>query len=173
MLSRMDRCTECGFDYTAYADEGGPIADTLSGGVAEIAGLVLHGDPAALRTRQKPDVWSAIEYACHVRDVLLVQRERALTALRVPQPSCEPMGRDERVEHDGYAEQMPTDVARQLTDAALMFSNLLARLDAGQWRRTVVYPWPTPTVRSLQWLATHSVHEVEHHLMDVRRQLQG
>lgn len=41
--------------------------------------------------------------------------------------------------HDGYADQDPEDVARQLADAAQLFSNVLARLDADDWDRTVIY----------------------------------
>jgi hypothetical protein len=46
-------------------------------------------------------------------DVLLVQRERVLAARRMDRPDCPTLGRDERVAHDGYAEQNPDDVARQ------------------------------------------------------------
>ncbi len=40
------------------------------------------------------------------------------------------MGRDERVDHDGYADQDPAAVARQLVDAADLFANVLDRLAA-------------------------------------------
>lgn len=81
-------------------------------------------------------MWSPLEYGCHLRDVLLVQRERVLAA-RTDRPDCSPMGRDERVLHDGYAEQEPGDVARQLTDAAQMYGNVLSRLAADDWNRRV------------------------------------
>jgi hypothetical protein len=130
------------------------------------------GDPDAdLRSRRQPEIWSPLEYGCHVRDGLLVQRERVLAARRRERPTCEPMGRDERVEHDGYAEQRPDDVARQLTDAAQLFANVLARIDPGEWERTVIYTYPRTAERSLRWVAMHTVHEARHHLLDVRRQL--
>ncbi len=44
--------------------------------------------------------------------------------------------------HDGYAEQEPEDVARQLADAAQLFSNVLARLAVDEWDRTVIYHYP-------------------------------
>lgn len=106
-----------------------------------------------------------------MRDVLLVQRERVLTARRTHRPVFEPMGRDERVDHDGYADQDPEAVCRQLTDAADLFTNVLSRLGAVDWERPVVYPYPEPTDRSLAWVAVHTRHEVEHHLLDVRRQM--
>src|SRR3954454_18253428 len=104
-------------------------ADEIVARAAWISDVVASGDVAAIRARPEPQTWSALEYACHVRDVLLVQRERVLLALRVDEPCVEPMGRDERVEADGYNEQQPVDVGRQLNDAALMFASVLRRLD--------------------------------------------
>ena len=165
----MDRCDECGFEYdlTAAAAAGPAIVD----GVAEIAAR-LSDEAADLRTRRSPETWSPLEYGCHVRDVLLVQRERVLAARRTYRPSFDPMGRDERVEHDGYADQRPADVVRQLHDAALLVANVLARVEsAGDWERTVMYNYPEPWERSLRWVAAHTVHEVRHHLLDMDRQL--
>ena len=126
---------------------------------------------ADLRTRRDANVWSPLEYGCHVRDVLMVQRERVLAARRMDCPSFHPMGRDERAAHDGYAEQDPLAVARQLTDAAQLFANDLSRLGPADWDRSVMYNYPTLFERSLRWVAVHTVHEVRHHLGDVRRQL--
>jgi len=33
------------------------------------------------------------------------------------------------------------------------------------------YPWPAPAERDVAWVGRHTVHEGEHHLMDVRRVL--
>jgi hypothetical protein len=74
-------------------------------------------------------------------------------------------------DRDGYADQQPADVARQLSDAAQLFSNVMNRLSSADWDRDVIYNYPKPTVRSLRWVAVHTVHEVSHHLLDVRRQL--
>ena len=163
----MDRCPECGFAYELDAASGS--AKVIVVGAGEIAAILTNGNDIA-RRRQR-EVWSPLEYGCHVRDVLLVQRERVLAALRTDCPAPEPMGRDERALHDGYAEQQPVDVARQLNDAALMFANVLARLDDAGWERTLIYNYPTPSERSLRWVAVHTEHEVRHHLGDVRAQL--
>ena len=164
----MDRCDGCGFIYDLGTAEsaGAAIVD----GAGELA-TVLRDPPANLRSRPEPQTWSPLEYGCHVRDVMLVQRERVLAARRMHRPTFQPMGRDERVDHDGYAEQDPGDVARQLTDAAQLFANVLARLGPTDWERTVMYNYPEPFERSLRWVAVHTAHEVRHHLLDVRRQL--
>ncbi len=164
----MDQCDECGFqyDFTTAPASGPAIID----GIRELGQLV-SGDAPAVGTRRQPETWSPLEYACHVRDVLLVQRERVLQARREDRPTFVMMGRDERVEHDGYAEQRPDDVARQLSDAAHLFANVLSRLGPDDWERTAIYGYPAPTERSLLWVAAHTAHEVRHHLLDVRRQL--
>ncbi|OBJ35810.1 hypothetical protein A5621_16755, partial [Mycobacterium colombiense] len=133
--------------------------------------VLLCNSGAGVRQRARPDVWSPLEYGCHLRDVLLVQRERVLAARRVNSADCASMGREERAEHDGYNEQDPLEVARQLTDAAMLFSNVLARLSADDWERTVVYHYPETSERSLRWVAVHTAHELQHHLLDIRRQL--
>ena len=103
----MGRCEECGFDYDL--EEAVRAGPAIVEGVGEFA-VMLRDEHADLRTRRQPQTWSPIEYGCHLRDVLLVQRERVLVARRIDRPSFDPMGRDERVEHDGYAEQDVDDV---------------------------------------------------------------
>ncbi len=51
------------------------------------------------------------------------------------------------------------------------FSNVLNRLTSADWDRDVIHNYPEPAVRSLRWVAVHTLHEVSHHLLDVRRQL--
>jgi DinB superfamily len=167
----VDHCDECGFTYElGQAEVAGPaIVETVARLAASLAGADRAGGDVAARRR--PELWSPLEYACHVRDVLLVQRERALAARRRDRPAFEPMGRDERVEHDGYADQDPADVVRQLADAALMFANVLSRLPAADWERPLIYSYPERAERSVRWLAVHTVHEVRHHLLDIDRQL--
>jgi DinB superfamily len=166
-VATEDRCDECGFVYDlGRAPDAG---EDIRAATAELA-AVLRNEEVDIGTRREPEVWSPLEYGCHMRDVLLVQRERVLDARRNDSPSCRPMGRDERVDHDGYTGQDPEAVARQLDDAAAMFANVLDRLGP-DWDRTVVYNYPVRSERTLRWVAVHTVHESQHHLLDVRRQL--
>jgi len=165
----VHRCPEC--DFTYDLDEASVAGRVIGEGIDEVVAILRRHAVVDLRTRRQPSAWSPLEYGCHLRDVLLVQRERVLAARRTDRPDCPPMGRDERVDHDGYAEQDAEDVARQLTDAAQMFSNVLDRLGTSDWTRSVIYNYPEPRERSLQWVAMHTVHEVRHHLLDIRRQL--
>ncbi|MFJ6794890.1 DinB family protein [Streptomyces sp. NPDC091268] len=164
----MTACAECGF---AYDLDLVPSVSALVRAAAEAYADPLRADPDLLRRRPDPGVWAPLEYACHMRDVLFVQRERLLAARRRDTPIAESMGRDERVEHDGYLQQQPADVARQLRDAALLFTHDLDRLSDADWERALIYPFPERTERSLRWLAVHTLHELRHHLLDIHRQL--
>ena len=164
----MYRCEDCDFEYDL--DCAPDAAAAIVADAAQIAAALTASDTDP-RRRREPDTWSPLEYGCHVRDVLLVQRERVLEARRTDGPAPEPMGRDERAEHDGYAEQDPARVARQLIEAAFLFDNVLARLAATDWDRTIVYNYPKRSERTLRWVAVHTEHELRHHLLDVQRQL--
>ena len=163
----MNRCTGCGFEYDL--DEAPGAGASIIEGVGDLAAILASGRD--VRSRPEPATWSPLEYGCHVRDVLLVQRERVFAARLLDCPSFDPMGRDERAGYDGYADQAPDRVARQLDDAAYLFANALARLGPADWDRTVMYNFPSRLERSLRWVSVHTVHEVRHHLRDVERQL--
>jgi hypothetical protein len=161
-----EHCDACGFTYDlALARDAAERCRRLA---RELAAVLAQTPVETVRARPSPDTWSILEYACHVRDVLLVQRERVLLARRVADPEPPAMGRDDRVVHDGYAEQDPRDVSRQMIDAADLFANDLDRLDDEEWQRGIVYGYPPPPRRrSLAWLAVHTLHELQHHLRDV------
>ena len=165
----VERCQECGYDYDlAAATHAG---HEIQAGVAELAELLTTTAAPRLAQRTAPQRWSPLEYACHVRDVLLTQRERVLLARRAHIPSAVPMGRDERVAHEGYAEQDPIEVAEELTMAARLLANVLRRLDTPDWELRLIYNWPQRTERTLRWVAANTLHDVRHHLLDIPRQL--
>jgi S-DNA-T family DNA segregation ATPase FtsK/SpoIIIE len=89
-----------------------------------------------LRTRPAEGVWSALEYACHVRDVFLVQRDRLYTALVEDTPTFTPMYRDQRVTLARYNAQDPEEVAEQLATAARLIAQAFAVLDSAQLMRS-------------------------------------
>jgi len=124
-------------------------------------------DDAAVRTRPEPEVWSPLEYACHVRDMLAVQTERVVIAQREVDPVFVPMGRDERAVENRYNEQDPQLVSAQLADAAETFASLLDGLDAAGWERTGTYNYPEPALRAVEWIAIHTTHELLHHRGDL------
>ena len=174
-MAGMERCDECGYVY----EDPGPLHL-----VEKLASLgpryaerlrVTNGedDGTVLRERPEPQVWSALEYACHVRDVLLAQRERLFLALVEDRPSYAPIYREQRVILARYAQQDPNRVAAQLDVAATLVADAFSHVDRTGWHRECIYNFPAPATRSVSWLGAHTLHEGEHHLADVDRILAG
>ncbi|MEV4755896.1 DinB family protein [Micromonospora sp. NPDC049559] len=161
----MRHCDECGFDYPSVP--AGALPERLRGFGARYAAAL----DAARHPRRRPaeGVWSPLEYACHFRDVLRVQGERLALALRETEPEFLPMGRDERAVAEAYNEQDPAVVLVELAGAARELADGFGALDPAELARTGVYPWPRREVRTVLWLGRHTVHEGEHHLMDIGR----
>ncbi len=170
------QCAECGFDYDGT--DSGAAPEALRGlgrrYRAPLTRLLAGEDPdTVLRARPEEGTWSALEYTCHVRDVLAVQRERLLLALATERPIFEPMGRDERAVDDAYNDQDPVAVADELAANAEALAAVVEGLDAGQLARTAVYGYPEPTERTLEWVVRHTLHEGSHHLLDIGRGLRA
>ena len=162
---REPDCEQCGFVYANVATAAVP--DALRDAAGRYRRTLADAADDDLRARPAPAVWSALEYACHVRDVLEVQRDRLGQALTTDTPRFDPMGRDERVERDRYNDQAPAEVADALVGAAGRLAAELEALDADGWRRRAVYNWPEVAERDMAWVATHTLHELEHHLGDM------
>jgi hypothetical protein len=165
IVEPVEPCAECGYSYTALGRL--EIAPGLRSGALTFGELLLRTDDEGLRAHPRVDVWSALEYACHVRDLLIVQDGRVHQACAEQQPEFASMRRDERVLEERYNVQEPAVVSRQLADAADALALTLDALDAAAWERTGVYHWPTTAVRTVDWIGRHTVHEVVHHLRDI------
>lgn len=161
----MGRCEECGFDYDEIARDGIPRALRALG--VQYRDVLDDRDDNLLRAHPLPDTWSALEYACHVRDVFGVQRERVLLALTEEQPAFPSMRREERVTEERYNEQQPAQVGREITVAAESLAATLEALDEDAWSRTGVYNWPATRVRTVEWIGAHTIHEGKHHMQDI------
>jgi S-DNA-T family DNA segregation ATPase FtsK/SpoIIIE len=157
------RCDECGFDYDAVAAH--VVPDRLRAGGRDLA-AALHGD---VRARPADGVWSQLEYACHVRDVLRVQRDRVEVALREDRPENTPMRRDERAVEERYNEQDVDEVRTAVVAGADDLADRLAALSPEELARTVIYGYPERAERTIAWVGIHTVHELVHHTMDVGR----
>lgn len=108
-----------------------------------------------------------LEYAAHVRDVLLHVRDRLVIALVEDDPEFKPLYRDERVDLGLYAGDEWPVVRDELSMAAALFARTFARLPAGALTRPLQYAYPVPATRTVLWMAQQVVHEVEHHASDI------
>ena len=165
-------CEECGFSYESLSPADVP--DTLRGfgkryRIPLTRGLKGEDLDALLRAHPLDDTWSALEYVCHVRDVFRVQAERIGHALVQDSFHAEPMRRDDLVHELAYDEQDPIEVADDLAANADALASVFEALSEAEWERTFVYH--VEGERTLVWVAQHTVHEGEHHLLDVGRVL--
>ncbi len=159
-------CDECGYDYDALPRE--EFASTIRAlGERYAEGLEASRD--VLRSHPMDGVWSILEYCCHLRDVLRVQRGRIQLALVEETPTFASMRREERVSEERYNEQDPQKVEREIVSAAGELADLLESLDDPGWNRTGIYSYPTTEVRTVEWIGRHTIHECVHHLMDIDR----
>ena len=126
-----------------------------------------------LRRRPDEHTWSALEYACHVRDVFETYSTRVARTLVEDEPLLESMERDERPARERYNEQDPAVVAGELNERAEALAAAFESLASAEWERTAIHPYPEPAPRSLAWMARHVVHEGNHHLLDVGRVLRA
>lgn len=162
-------CGECWYEY-ALLDHSQIIAEVTS--LADKHGQVLaSAAPQRMNQRSDEAIWSPLEYSCHVRDVLRIQRERVMAAQVQDGPVFEPMRRDQRAVEERYNDQDPLAVADEMATAATLLAETLGGLDDQGWQRVGVYPWPEQQARSVQWVARFTAHELAHHLFDIHRLL--
>jgi DNA segregation ATPase FtsK/SpoIIIE, S-DNA-T family len=108
-----------------------------------------------------------LEYAGHVRDGLLVLRDRFVVGLVEDNPDFKPMYRDHRVDVGLYGDDGATLVLAELQMAAGLFARTFDRIEPAQLERPIRYAFPVLSQRTLLWMGQHTVHEVEHHGGDI------
>ena len=124
-------------------------------------------DPDVVRLRPEPEVWSAIEYACHVRDVLEVQRQRIAQCLAEDRPVYAPMDRTGRVKQAQVRGPGP-DGGRGRADAVRPRVRCgRSGAHAAAAGRLGLYNYPVRAPRSLGWVIRHTAHEIQHHRHDI------
>jgi S-DNA-T family DNA segregation ATPase FtsK/SpoIIIE len=156
-------CEECGFSYDDVT--AASVPDRLRRGGRALVAVAVDD----VRRRPADGVWSALEYWCHVRDIVDVQRDRVELALREDCPTFSPMGRDQRAIDDRYDEQDPDVVRREVVVSCDALADYLEALAPEERARTAIYSYPAPAERTIVWIGIHTVHELVHHAMDVAR----
>ena len=164
-------CGECGF-----SDESlGPVevvAALRTFGRRYTAPLTrfLPGEDgdALLRQRPAPGVWSALEYAAHVRDVFAWYDERVRRSLTEDQPSVSGPDQDAAAEAGRYNELNPETVVAELAANAQKLADTFESLPAEAWDRVHLRRGQPRTVL---FSARRAVHEGNHHLLDIGRGL--
>jgi hypothetical protein len=153
-------CPECGFDADDVPRErvGQMIRDN-----AAAWPIVLARPDARLRPRD--DMWSPLEYGCHVRDVFLICDGRLELMLAEDDPTFPNWDQDATAADDDYGGQDPSGVTTEIAEAAARFADRYDAVSADQWsRRGTRSDGSHFTVESF---ARYVVHDPMHHLVDV------
>ena len=156
------RCEECGFD--AGSCDPSDVGRLVTRNARDWEQLAEIG---AIRPGRPDDgTWSALEYACHVRDVFQRFDERIALMLTLDDPLFANWDQDATAIAEAYESQDPLSVTHALTDAA---AALAAHLDA-----IAPHEWERPGRRSdgarftVATIARYMIHDPVHHLWDVR-----
>jgi hypothetical protein len=154
------RCPDCGVDPASI--QVTDVPDLVRENAARWVRVLARPDASH---RPRPDVWSPLEYGCHVRDVFRLFDARLALMLDEDDPAFANWDQDETALAERYHAQTPAVVARELAAAAEHVAASFAAVEGAQWERTgrrsdgAVF-----TVRSF---ARYFVHDPLHHLWDV------
>jgi hypothetical protein len=154
-------CPECGFDTQSFPRER--IPTRLLANAEEWRELLAA--PGWLARRPRPDVWSPLEYACHVRDVFRLYHERLGLMLAQDDPTFPNWDQDATAVEERYGEQDPQVVSAELLEAARTLADGFAALREDDWQRTGRRSDGADfTVESF---GRYFIHDPIHHLYDV------
>src|SRR3954451_4009810 len=155
-------CDECGFDAAGYDRQAIPRAFRKNAQVW----FALLADPRA-GERSRPDRWSTLEYACHVHDVHQIYHDRVTLMVNEENPAFADWDQDRAAVEGRYAGQLPSIMGPTLVAAAYAMSDLYDSVPPTSWQRSGRRgDGHEFTVESL---ARYQLHDVVHHLHDVRR----
>jgi hypothetical protein len=158
-------CPECGFDARRVPPES--VAARLRTNAAGWAHVLLQPDDV-VRRRPADDRWAPLEYACHVRDVCTLYRERLGLMLLEDDPLYPNWDQDVTAVEGRYFAQDPDVVSRQLHDAAAALADAFDGVEGGQWLRT---GRRSDGARfSIAGFSRYLLHDPVHHLFDVTGQ---
>ena len=155
-------CPECGFDVRSFPREqtGSLLRDNATRWGPLLA------DPR-VRTRPNDDVWSGLEYGCHVRDVFRLYDQRLHMMLEQDDPLYPNWDQDETAVAERYSEQDPAVVASELGIAAASLAERFDSVAGDAWERTGTR---SDGARfTIETFARYLLHDPVHHLHDVER----
>jgi hypothetical protein len=153
-------CPECGFD--AGAISGTDVPGRLRLGLAALRTAVLA--PGSDR-RPSPQVWSALEYGCHVRDACIVYGARLALMRHADGPDFQNWDQDETALAERYWDQDPAKVADELSVEGERLASDLATVRDDEWPRTGRRS--DGSEFTIDTLARYLLHDVVHHVHDV------
>jgi hypothetical protein len=156
-------CPDCGF-HPAATDVG-DVPALLGDASQRYAAALVRDD---VRARPAAGVWSPLEYVCHVRDVCDVMRGRLeqILAGGGEVVRFENWDQDATAVEQQYWRSDPEVVRREVTAAFEAAATAYALPSGTQWQWPALRSNGSPfTARTL---ALYFVHDIRHHLWDVK-----
>ena len=153
-------CPECGFDPATVTP-------------ATVPGTVLNMLPrwrAVLRredvgVRPNDHTWSALEYACHVRDVFSLFDQRLNLMLTEDDARFDNWDQDQAAIDGEYGESDPRTVAGELLAEGEQIAESFARVVESEWERSGTRS--NGSSFTVLTFSRYFLHDVVHHLHDV------
>lgn len=165
-----EACEVCGFVWADVPEANVPAR--LRAAAAAFADVLREsGDAAA--ARPDADCWSALEYGGHVRDVLFNLRDRIVLGAVEDNPVPNALHGGPRVVMGLYALDTPAVVADEIAVGADLLARTWECMTPELRARPIFYGWPVATTRTVSWVGSQAVHEVEHHLADAGAAVSG
>jgi hypothetical protein len=135
------------------------------------AALAAELDRPDAPQRPTPDVWSPLEYACHVRDVCRTFGVRLARILAEDDPGFANWDQDTTAVDDDYASQDPQQVRADLLAEADVLAAAFGAVPDDAWDRT---GRRSDGARfTVLTLGQYLVHDPMHHVWDVTGRRQG
>jgi len=153
-------CPECGFDASRFAchDVAASLRENAS------AWPRLLEDPLAT-SRPTDDQWSALEYACHVRDVFGLFDRRLVLMLEQEDPLFDNWDQDTTAIQDRYEEQDPVQVGLDLQAAGAVLADRFDSVHGDAWNRTGRRS--DGAAFTIDAFSRYLLHDPVHHVHDV------
>jgi hypothetical protein len=155
-------CAECGFDPAAHPRER--IGAEIRGLAPAYDGLLGRD---RVSERPAPQVWSALEYGCHVRDVFELFLYRLNLMLEQDAPQFPNWDQDETAVAERYDLQDPAQVRERLVRAAGDLADRYDTVAGEQWARTGFRS--DGSAFTVETFGTYLLHDPIHHLHDIEQ----
>jgi hypothetical protein len=124
-------------------------------------------DRPGVAERPSPDRWSALEYACHVRDVFRVYDGRLALMLAEDDPTFPNWDQDASAIDDRYGEQDPSTVVDEVEAAGATIADAFDRVADGARGRTGTRS--DGAHFTIDTFARYMIHDPVHHIHDVQQ----
>ena len=112
-----------------------------------------------------PEIWSALEYGCHVRDVFRLYDKRLVMMLTLDNPTFANWDQDKTAVDDRYDLQDPVVVRREIVFAGDQLADRFDSVADAEWGRKGQRS--DGAAFTIDTFGRYMVHDPIHHLWDV------